>query len=284
MRRETGRAWDLAVLVVLDHVLSSSPGSAPDPSGPLNKTPRTQKSHTGAMFAAIESRSGRRGLDSDRTEGDFFAHQVVIRESSGMSLDRENDEALVELARQRGDHDARPFDVLVRRYQGMVKANCRAITRSAADAEDLAQEVFLKAFFGLKRFEGRAPFRNWLQRIKVNHCLNHLRKTRGTVMLDIDEVPPEHHDAMQTAAGAHEALETADERERIVAVLDTMSDALRIPLMLCDGDGHSYEEIAVHLGISLSAVKMRIKRGRAQFRERFSARAEATQTLEVPTA
>lgn len=186
-------------------------------------------------------------------------------------LDIETDEALVELARHRGPHDTRPFDTLIKRYQGVVKANCRAITRSAVDAEDLAQEVFLKAFFGLKRFEGRAPFRSWLQRIKVNHCLNHLRKTQGAVMLDIEDVPPESYDAMQTAPNAHMALQTAADREQIVAVLDTMSDALRIPLMLCDGDGQSYEEIAEQLGISLSAVKMRIKRGRAQFRERFVA-------------
>lgn len=187
------------------------------------------------------------------------------------SLDRETDDELVRLAREQGTSDVRPFDALVRRYQGVVKANCRAITRSPADAEDLAQEVFLKAFFGLRRFEGRAPFRSWLQRIKVNHCLNHLRKTQGTIMLDIEDVPPESHDAMQIAPSAHAALQTAAEREQIVAVLDTMSDALRIPLMLCDGDGQSYEEIADHLGISLSAVKMRIKRGRAQFRERFVA-------------
>jgi RNA polymerase sigma-70 factor (ECF subfamily) len=174
----------------------------------------------------------------------------------------QTDDELVELARERGPHDARPFNALVRRYQGVVKANCRAITRSAVDAEDLAQEVFLKAFFGLKRFEGRAPFRSWLQRIKVNHCLNHLRKTHGAVMLDIEDVPPESYDAMQTAPRAHAALETAADREQIVAVLDTMSDALRIPL---------------------SAVKMRIKRGRAQFRERFVALTRPTPVVETET-
>jgi RNA polymerase sigma-70 factor, ECF subfamily len=183
---------------------------------------------------------------------------------------READDQLVERVRTEGHGDARPFEELVRRHQGFVVANCRVITRSAADAEDLAQEVFVKAFFGLKRFEGRAQFRTWIQRIKVNHCLNHLRKTRGTIMVDIDDVTQEDHREMQVPPNAHVNLQTASDRDRILGVLDAMSDTLRIPLMLRDGDGQSYEEIASQLGLGLSAVKMRIKRAREEFRARYA--------------
>jgi RNA polymerase sigma-70 factor (ECF subfamily) len=186
------------------------------------------------------------------------------------TFDQAPDDQLVELARVGGDGDTRPFEELVRRHQGFVVANCRVITRSPADAEDLAQEVFVKAFFGLRRFEGRAQFRTWLQRIKVNHCLNHLRKTRGAIMVDIDDVASEEHLAMRTAPTAHVELQAMRDREQIVRVLDAMSDTLRIPLMLRDGDGQSYEEIATQLGIGLSAVKMRIKRARQDFRARFT--------------
>ena len=185
------------------------------------------------------------------------------------AFDRETDERLVELARAEGNTDTRPFEALVHRHQGHVVANCRFITRSA-DAEDLAQEVFVKAFFGLRRFEERSLFRTWLRRIKVNHCLNYLRKTRGAIMVDIDDVASHEHPATQTQATAHVELQAAGDRERIASVLDAMSDTLRIPLMLRDSDGRSYEEIAVELGIGLSAVKMRIKRARAEFRERFA--------------
>jgi RNA polymerase sigma-70 factor, ECF subfamily len=161
-------------------------------------------------------------------------------------------------------------DQLVRRHQGHVVANCRVLTRSPADAEDLAQEVFVKAFFGLRRFEGRAQFRTWLQRIKINHCLNYLRKTQGAVMMDIDAVPAESHPAMWAPATADVHLQSEADRQRIIRVLDAMSATLRIPLMLRDGDGYAYEEIAAQLGISLSAVKMRIKRARQEFRERFA--------------
>lgn len=179
------------------------------------------------------------------------------------------DDDLVEQARSRGNDDTRPFEALVQRHQRFVIANCRVITRSPNDAEDLAQEVFVKAFFALRRFEGRSQFRTWLQRIKVNHCLNHLRSTRGAVMVDIEDVIPEGHGGMQTAPTVEADLQTVNDRERILRVLDSMSDTLRIPLMLRDGDGQSYDEIAVHLGIGLSAVKMRIKRARAEFRQRF---------------
>jgi RNA polymerase sigma-70 factor (ECF subfamily) len=186
------------------------------------------------------------------------------------ALDQDSDDQLVEQARAVPDGDTRPFEELVRRHQGHVVANCRVITRSAADAEDLAQEVFVKAFFGLRRFEGRAQFRTWLQRIKVNHCLNHLRKTRGAIMVDIDDVAHEDQPAMRTPPTALVELQAMGDRERIVRVLDAMSDTLRIPLMLRDGDGESYEEIAAQLGIGLSAVKMRIKRAREDFRTRFA--------------
>ena len=180
----------------------------------------------------------------------------------------EPDEGLVARA-LRDEHDPRAFEALVRRHQGFVLANCRVISRSPADAEDLAQEVFVKAYFGLPRFEQRAQFRTWLRRIKVNHCLNFVRKTRGTVHVDVDEPSVEAHAGMVSAPVAEERLHASDTRERIVEVLDRMSDTLRVPLMLCDADGLSYEEIAQQLGIGLSAVKMRIKRGREEFRRHW---------------
>jgi RNA polymerase sigma-70 factor, ECF subfamily len=186
------------------------------------------------------------------------------------ALDDETDEQLVARAQADG-YDPRPFEALIRRHQGFVVANCRLITRAPADADDLAQEVFVKAFFGLPRFERRAAFRTWIGRIKVHHCLNHLRQTRGAVMVDIDTVEQDSPGALAEPAVAESRLEEADDRARIAAVLDGMSDTLRIPLMLRDADGQTYEEIAAQLGLKLSAVKMRIKRGREEFRRRYDA-------------
>lgn len=177
------------------------------------------------------------------------------------------DAELVTRAKAAAEGDHRPFEALVSRHQEKVVANCRYMTRSAADAEDLAQDVFLKAFFGLPRFEGRSSFKSWLLRIKANHCLNHLRSQSDEKRVDLDgvgeEVPPEMH----VQPMAQRLVESEDERDRIIAVLDRMSDTLRIPLIMRDMDGMAYQEIADILGVGLSAAKMRIKRARETFQK-----------------
>jgi len=182
--------------------------------------------------------------------------------------DSRSDDELVAQARDRR-YDTRAFEALVRRHQGFVLANCRSLTGSAADADDLAQEVFVKAFFGLSRFEGRSAFRTWVGRIKVRHCLNHLRRARGAVMVELDAIGPWSPGPLAEEATPETHLHASEERRRVLRVLDTMPDTVRIPLLLRDVDGYSYAEIADQLGLGLSAVKMRIKRGREEFRRRY---------------
>ncbi|MBM3763550.1 MAG: hypothetical protein FJW36_25370 [Acidobacteria bacterium] len=76
---------------------------------------------------------------------------------------------LLQAALKAPEGDLRAFEELVARYHRRILANCRYLTRDEQYYEDLAQEVFVKAFFALKSFEGRSSFRHWLKRIKVNH-------------------------------------------------------------------------------------------------------------------
>lgn len=179
-----------------------------------------------------------------------------------------SDEALVERVRNAPEGDTGAFETLVQRHQRGVLANCRHLT-TADVAEDLAQEVFVKAYFALDRFEGRASFKTWVQRIKVNHCLNYLRRRRGVAYVDLEDETTAHRAELQAEPEAERRLEVEDARRHVAALLDAMSDTLRIPLVMRDADGMSYEEIASVLGIGLSAVKMRIKRGREEFRRLF---------------
>src|ERR1044072_4597755 len=89
------------------------------------------------------------------------------------------DEELLQAARNAPAGDLRAFEQLIGLYQKQILADCLYLTRDDANSEDLAQEVFVKAYFGLGSFEGRSSFRHWLQRIKVNHCLNHIKKRDG---------------------------------------------------------------------------------------------------------
>ncbi len=179
------------------------------------------------------------------------------------------DEELVREARDAPEGDLRAFERLVERHQARVRTNCRFLTGSPADAEDLAQEVLVKAYFGLDAFEGKSKFRTWLNRIKVNHCLNHLRKHEGRTQVPLEDPVVEAEPQMQTSPDAERAMHAADQRERIQRTLESLPETLRLPLVMRDLDRLSYQEIADALGLGLSAVKMRIKRGREEFRRRF---------------
>jgi RNA polymerase sigma-70 factor, ECF subfamily len=191
------------------------------------------------------------------------------RASSPAASSSDPDEELLQQVRNAPEGDLRAFEKLILRYQRRVVANCRYITRDPNNAEDLAQEVLVKAFFGLRGFEGRSSFWSWLQRIKVNHCLNHLKKQAGRSYIGIEDPEVEEFDELKVKATAEKLAGAISDRQLISAILESMSSTLRVPLVLCDMDDLSYEEVAQTLGISLSAAKMRIKRGREEFRERY---------------
>lgn len=179
------------------------------------------------------------------------------------------DQELLRAVREAPEGDLRAFEQLVTRYQNWVLANCRYLTRDQNNAEDLSQEVFLKAYFGLPKFEERSSFRHWLNRIKVNHCLNHIKKNAGRKVLALDDDSANGFDELQTAPEAAQRVDRLDDRAKIEGVLALMPETLRVPLIMRDMDDLSYEEIADEMGLGLSAVKMRIKRGREFFRTMY---------------
>lgn len=181
----------------------------------------------------------------------------------------DTDEDLVSLAQNAAEGDLRAFEKLVLRYQGQVVANCRYITRDPNNAEDLAQEVLVKAFFGLRSFERRSTFGYWLRRIKAHHCVNHLKKESARSYISVEEPEADGLEELTVSATAEQFAEDISERHLIGAVLDSIPNSLRVPLVLCDMDGLSYEEVAQSLGIGLSAAKMRIKRAREEFRRKY---------------
>lgn len=181
------------------------------------------------------------------------------------------DEELLQQARAAGEGDLRAFEQLVQRHQRRILADCRYMTKDEVYAEDLAQEVFVKAYFALSTFEGRSSFRHWLQRIKVHHCLNHIKKEERARQTTIDEELSETAEQLRVAPVAEQRAAAMDDREQVVRILNALPASLRLPLIMRDMDELSYEEIAAGLGIGLSAAKMRVKRAREEFRERFQA-------------
>ena len=180
-----------------------------------------------------------------------------------------SDEALVKRARESPRDDLRSFDTLVLRHRARVVANCRYLTRQPESAEDLAQDVFVKAYFALPRFRGGSTFRTWLQRIKINRCLDHLKSQRGRTFVDVTAPEATASSHLAVPAAAEQELIRAEARNRLAAAVDALPDGLRVPLTLRDLDGLAYEEIAETLDLSLSAVKMRILRARRELRARL---------------
>lgn len=178
-------------------------------------------------------------------------------------------EALVRAAMAAPEGDLRAFEQLIFLYRKRIVADCQHLTRDSNNAEDLAQEVFVKAFFGMPNFEGRSSFRHWLQRIKVHHCLNHIKRREGKEILSVDEESGGDLEQLHVSPVAENELMAMEERQRIRHILDAMPGTLRIPLVMREMDELSYEEIASELGIGLSAVKMRIKRAREYFRRLY---------------
>lgn len=175
------------------------------------------------------------------------------------------DAPLVERARAAVSGDTRAFDELMVRHRRRVVANCRYLV-SENEAEDLAQEVLVKAYFALKKYERRSKFSTWLYRIKVNHCLNHRRAARKhDADVAIDDTPTDA-EALSVAPEAEQALHRDADVSRVRAAVARLNDTLRIPLVMRELDEMSYEEIAGAIGISLPAVKMRILRARQELR------------------
>jgi RNA polymerase sigma-70 factor (ECF subfamily) len=191
-------------------------------------------------------------------------------------LIEDQDAELLQAVREARDGDLRAFETLMEQHQRRILADCRYLTRDENNSEDLAQEVFVKAFFAIRQFEGRSSFRHWLQRIKVHHCLNHLKKRGGKGDVSIDEEAAVGHQQLQVPADAEKEIEAASRRQQIGEILNSMPSSLRIPLVMCDMDEMSYEEISTALGIGLSATKMRIKRAREQFRMLYGDETSAT--------
>jgi RNA polymerase sigma-70 factor, ECF subfamily len=177
-----------------------------------------------------------------------------------------------------------PFAAFVREYQDMVYATAVRLLSNPAEAEDVAQTVFLKAF---ERFEeiGSSPaVAGWLKTVTTNLCLNYLSRYRSRWRLfselqsadGAEESPRDQVDVLlaRSSGGASPAtqvtaegtLHAADEQERLEQALRHLPDHQRVPIVLFHFEDKSYVEIAAMLGVSLAKVKTDIHRGREALR------------------
>jgi RNA polymerase sigma-70 factor (ECF subfamily) len=179
------------------------------------------------------------------------------------SLADASDEQLIALAKE-GDADA--FSQLVQRHAETVH---RWMARAAGEqeADDLTQEVFLKAYRGLSGFRGEAPPRAWLASIADNAVKNRYR-ARGRFRRIFTSVGEESPllDPAETARSPEENARAGQSRRYVAEALKLLPAEFRMPVVLRDLEEWSYEEISASLKLPVGTVKSRISRGRGQLK------------------
>ena len=191
--------------------------------------------------------------------------QAIPVEEPQLSPADEADERLIRAA-QAGDLDA--FNQLVVRHESAVFSVCMRLLRDVAQAEDAAQDTFIRAWGAVSSFRG-GLVRPWLLRIATNRAYDILRSRsrRPTWSLDAEpfEVQPEW-----TSQASDEAPETFAARSELAGVLEhalgELPEDQRVAILMSDVQGYGYEDIAQLTGVAVGTVKSRISRGRSALR------------------
>jgi RNA polymerase sigma-70 factor (ECF subfamily) len=165
--------------------------------------------------------------------------------------------------------DAASFEPLVQKYSPRIFATARRYARRESEVEDIAQEVWLKAFSKLKSFRGEAPFEHWLMRMAVRTCYDFLRghqRNRESPFSDLSE--PENDWLERFVAAPESASENADAAKLLIErVLEKLSPQARLVITLLEIEDRSVKEIAQLTGWSVPLVKVRAFRARAEMRK-----------------
>jgi len=166
----------------------------------------------------------------------------------------------------RGQEDA--FVELYRRYRDRIVAFCRRIVGTDAQAEEAAQDVFIKLYRARDGYTQRSRFSTFIYRIAANHCLNLQARVEHKVVargVDVDARPAPN--ASQHAPAPLAALEQGELREQLSRALATLPDRQRTALVLVHYEGLSYEEAAEAIDVTESALKSLIHRARGAMME-----------------
>jgi RNA polymerase sigma-70 factor (ECF subfamily) len=179
------------------------------------------------------------------------------------------------LVRQARDGDLEAYDQLVRCYQERIYATIYHMTANHEDANDLAQESFIKAFQALKSFKGGSSFYTWLYRIAVNKTINFLKQRKNRVHLSLNDMDfNAEHDpdlmALISDKTPRRDAGLAELQEKLNAALLKLSEPHRLVVVLHDVQGLSHDEIAKVMGCNIGTVRSRLFYARQQLQSWLS--------------
>jgi RNA polymerase sigma-70 factor, ECF subfamily len=178
--------------------------------------------------------------------------------------------------------DIEAFCLLAERYARRIHLLAFHYCRNSQDAEDLSQEVWLKAYQALRSFRSDSSFYTWLRRITINAFLNHRRsslfrhrgKTTAAQFLQLDA-----EELLETGIAAPENIYNKLLFENVVNALDELTPAQRLAFLLRHYEGMSYDEIANAMNCSVGTVKKGVSRAIGKLRARLAPESEDAETL-----
>jgi RNA polymerase sigma factor (sigma-70 family) len=180
-----------------------------------------------------------------------------------------------ELVRRARKGDFSAYDDLVRRYQERIYATIYHMTSNHEDANDLAQETFIKAFHALKSFKGGSSFYTWVYRIAVNKTINFLKQRKNKAQMSLDDLDfNAEHDpdlvALISDKTPRREVNLAELQEKLNAAMLKLSDSHRLVVTLHDVQGLSHEEIAKIMDCNIGTVRSRLFYARQQLQAYLS--------------
>lgn len=162
--------------------------------------------------------------------------------------------------------DTQSFEKMIKRYEGKLLRLCHSMV-GESQAEDAAQEIFLKAYESLGQFKGDSSFSTWLYRIASHHCLNIISKRKREKTESLDALIEKLGDHIPMLTENHLVSNAFENQQMVQLVLDQLSSEERIILALREMEGLSYKELSETFEISQDLVKVRLFRARKNFLE-----------------
>lgn len=175
------------------------------------------------------------------------------------------------LVRRSQEDDERAFGELVGRYESKVYSLALKMLRNPEDAEDVLQETFLRAYRGLKSFQGNSTFSTWIYRITANSALMKLRKKQlPTVSIEDADEREAPINIADWSPGPVEQLLTLETQQAMADAIEALPAEFRQVFVLRDLEGHSNADVADILDLSVAAVKSRLHRARLKVRNHLA--------------
>ena len=175
---------------------------------------------------------------------------------------------------QAGDVGA--FDGIVRRHKGRIYRLVYRMLQDTSSVDDAAQDIFLKAYCQMGKFQGRSSFSTWLTRIAINYCINYLKSQRRRRLFATDVVK----DRNRSLDEPYRAVEHTERCEKVYHAVNSLSPKGKAVVILRYFEDYSCEEVASILGCSIGTVKSRLFYARKELKKKLEPYIESGKWIE----